>query len=253
MKTVRRAGVGLCGMLLVAGSVWAQSAVSSPSQRNVVPPGRSPQYGITGVTSYTVSALEFSTFSQTDTWAPVPGTPDRYLTSGFFEVPVHLPQGASVLSIEIEGCDTSATGELFASLVFAAGPGGGGSIIASVNSGVGATPGCTYFGTAITPFTVDNFNNVYFFQLSNSPGDGTTYYAAMRVVYQLQVSAAPLTATFNDVPTSDFAFQFIEAFNAAGITVGCNVSPPLYCPDASVTRREMAVFFAKALGLYFPN
>ena len=64
-----------------------------------------------------------------------------------------------------------------------------------------------------------------------------------------QVSPAPATATFTDVPTSDFAFQFIEAFNAAGITVGCNASPPQFCPDRNVTRREMAVFFAKALGL----
>jgi hypothetical protein len=51
------------------------------------------------------------------------------------------------------------------------------------------------------------------------------------------------------VPTSDFGFQFVEAFVAAGVTVGCN--PGLYCPDRNVTRREMAIFFAKALGLHF--
>ena len=56
---------------------------------------------------------------------------------------------------------------------------------------------------------------------------------------------------FNDVPISDGAFQFIEAFNAAQITVGCNISPPKFCPDDNVTRRQMAVFFAKALGLYW--
>ena len=48
-----------------------------------------------------------------------------------------------------------------------------------------------------------------------------------------------------------------EAFAAAGITVGCTSNPPfpppVYCPDRNVTRREMAIFFAKALGLHFPN
>jgi hypothetical protein len=81
--------------------------------------------------------------------------------------------------------------------------------------------------------------------------DGTTSFAGAIIGYVLQVSPAPGTATFTDVPTSDFAFQFVEAFNAAGITVGCQVSPPLFCPDRNVTRREMAVFFAKALGLQF--
>jgi hypothetical protein len=30
-------------------------------------------------------------------------------------------------------------------------------------------------------------------------------------------------------------------------------SPPLYCPDAPLTRGKMAVFLAKALGLDWPN
>jgi len=69
------------------------------------------------------------------------------------------------------------------------------------------------------------------------------------VVDSLPVSPAPATATFNDVPTTDPGFRWIEAFAAAGITSGCSVSPPLYCPDNTVTRRQMAVFVAKALGL----
>lgn len=64
-----------------------------------------------------------------------------------------------------------------------------------------------------------------------------------------QVSPAPVTGTFNDVPSSDGAFQFIEAMAASGITAGCGTR--IYCPDAFVTRRQMAVFFAKALGLHW--
>jgi hypothetical protein len=69
------------------------------------------------------------------------------------------------------------------------------------------------------------------------------------VVEFLPVSPAPATATFNDVPTTDRAFRFIEALSKSGITSGCQASPPLYCPDNTVTRREMAVFLAVALGL----
>ena len=65
----------------------------------------------------------------------------------------------------------------------------------------------------------------------------------------LDVTPAPPTASFNDVPTSHPYFQFIEALKASGITGGCQASPPLYCPDNPVTRGQMAVFLAKALGL----
>jgi hypothetical protein len=69
------------------------------------------------------------------------------------------------------------------------------------------------------------------------------------VVDAFPVSPAPGSATFNDVSTTDQAFRFIEALSKAGITSGCQTSPPLYCPDNQITRREMAVFLAVALGL----
>jgi hypothetical protein len=67
-----------------------------------------------------------------------------------------------------------------------------------------------------------------------------------------QVSPAPASATFNDVPTSHPFFQFIEALAKSGITGGCSLSPPLYCPDQPLTRGQMAVFLAKGLGLQWP-
>jgi hypothetical protein len=74
----------------------------------------------------------------------------------------------------------------------------------------------------------------------------------VRAGWRRQVSAAPLTATFpNDVPTSHPYFQFIEALAAAGITSGC--APGFYCPNNPITRGEMAVFLAAALGLHSPN
>jgi hypothetical protein len=66
-----------------------------------------------------------------------------------------------------------------------------------------------------------------------------------------RATAAPATASFNDVPTNHPFFQYIEALKASGITGGCQASPPLYCPDNPLTRGQMAVFLAKALGLQF--
>ena len=70
--------------------------------------------------------------------------------------------------------------------------------------------------------------------------------------YRLQVSPAPATATFpNDVPTSHPQFRFVEALAASGLTSGCGAGS--FCPDSPLTRGQMSVFLAVALGLHFPN
>jgi hypothetical protein len=71
-----------------------------------------------------------------------------------------------------------------------------------------------------------------------------------RVSWTRQVSPAPATATFDDVPTSHPFFQFVEALAKSGITGGCGGGD--FCPDAPLTRGQMAVFLAKALGLQWP-
>ena len=64
---------------------------------------------------------------------------------------------------------------------------------------------------------------------------------------RLQVSQPPGQPTFLDVPANDPGYAFIEALSASGITAGCGGSK--FCPDAVLTRRQMAVFLAKSLGL----
>ncbi len=76
-----------------------------------------------------------------------------------------------------------------------------------------------------------------------------TSFAGCYLFWRRQVTPAPATATFNDVPTDHWAFQYIEALSASGITGGCGGGA--YCPDNPVTRAQMAVFLAKALGLYY--
>ncbi len=45
------------------------------------------------------------------------------------------------------------------------------------------------------------------------------------------------------------AVDFIERLSVEGITGGCQASPPLYCPDGTSTRGQMAVFITKTFGL----
>ena len=54
--------------------------------------------------------------------------------------------------------------------------------------------------------------------------------------------------TFADVPSSHWAWRLIEAIYGARITAGCEVNPRRYCPTATVTRSQMAVFLCKAAG-----
>ena len=55
------------------------------------------------------------------------------------------------------------------------------------------------------------------------------------------------TSTFADVPSSYWAWQFIERLYAAGITGGCSTSPLNYCPESGVTRAQMAIFLLKGI------
>ena len=74
------------------------------------------------------------------------------------------------------------------------------------------------------------------------------FFGHVEVWWRRIVSPASVV-TFADVPDSHAFYQFIEALAASGITVGCGNGN--FCPDAPLTRGQMAVFLAKALGLHF--
>jgi len=74
----------------------------------------------------------------------------------------------------------------------------------------------------------------------------------VEIWWKRTVSPPPATPSFADVPTDDQGYQFIEALKASGITAGCG-DGTTFCPDATLTRRQMAVFLSKALGLHWPN
>ena len=76
-------------------------------------------------------------------------------------------------------------------------------------------------------------------------------FGGVELNWKRTVSPAPATATFPDVPTSHWAFQYVEALAASGITQG--YSDGTFRPTNPVTRAQMATFLSRALGLHWPN
>lgn len=80
--------------------------------------------------------------------------------------------------------------------------------------------------------------------------DGGIRLRQVRLLWKRQVTPAPGTATFADVPVGHPLHRYVEALAASGITGGCGGG--LYCPDAPISRGQMAVFLSAALGLHWP-
>ncbi|HEY3472967.1 MAG TPA: S-layer homology domain-containing protein [Anaerolineales bacterium] len=52
---------------------------------------------------------------------------------------------------------------------------------------------------------------------------------------------------FADVSFQYWAESFVQRLSKAGITGGCGSNPPLYCPEGTVTRAQMAVFLERGI------
>jgi hypothetical protein len=97
----------------------------------------------------------------------------------------------------------------------------------------------------------NNLDHQYVLLVEQAPSPRPQYFGGVEVWWHRTVSPAPAVATFGDVPAAHPFFQFIEALAASGITGGCGGGN--FCPDATLTRGQMAVFLSKALGLHFPD
>ena len=222
---------------------------------------RAPQtYGTTSTSFYRMGGSEFTAMqvggpasadAWNDTWyssSDIRRFPQ--VASGWFIGTPHLPSGAIIKNVYIENCVADGTIDSMGGAVYACeNDGDNCASIGNLNS----VTGCGYdtIDVSAANYVVNNAPGgnylVIFISMLNT--DGTDSLAGAVVEYQLQVSPAPAVATFPDVPTSDFGYQFVEALVASGITGGCGGG--LYCPDNFVTRRQMAIFIAKALGLHF--
>jgi S-layer homology domain len=235
-----------------AGMVPSESATVRPPGATVVGRPEPAGYGTVEETSHTLQAFGFELFRSTETFDGFANS--RYCTSAsgncFFEGPLLLPAGAAIQRIELEACDSSATAQVQVTLYRITNPSGSFSVLADFGTGAAATPGCNFFSQDLAAVeTVDNGNFTYIVQVLIDGTTTATRFQAVRVFYRLQVSPPPGTATFNDVPTSSPWFPYVEALVSAGVTGGC--APNLYCPNDPITRGQMSVFLAKALGLQF--
>jgi hypothetical protein len=60
---------------------------------------------------------------------------------------------------------------------------------------------------------------------------------------------APGQGLFSDIPLGAWYIEEAEKIYELGITLGCDIDPLRYCPNAQVKRDQMAAFLARALGL----
>jgi S-layer homology domain len=205
-------------------------------------------YGTSSLTYVSLSAWDFHPLDSATTYG-VTGSGIYNAGGGqYFEAPLRLPAGAVVSYLELYGCNAS-MGLTVTSFFSGAKndgtwPGVNGPILA-------AGSGCTTVSTTIAPVAVNNATNSYTVDLNfvTSSPDSSRSIRSFRVGYKLQISPDPGTATFTDVPVGSLYHRFVEALVAAGITGGCGGGN--YCPDAPVTRGQIAVFLSAALGLHW--
>jgi hypothetical protein len=196
----------------------------------------------------TLNAWDFSSRVAPGAWSSA-ATPSFHRTGSAagetLVAGVDLPSGSQITGLEVAGCDNGA-GSLTARLYRCLDPEFTCTAVATVTPS--GTPACAFSSVAVTNATVDNLGSSYAVEVQMGASQS---FRAVRVFHRRVVSPAPATATFSDVPTTDSRFRFVEALVAAGITGGCGGGN--YCPDDAVTRGQMAVFLAVALGLYWAN
>ena len=246
MSTATRV-VGMLAFGLAVGMT------SSASAQEAVPDN--PAWGTSTESVVVIPATAFMARDPATTWVSTNGRlRQSFVGTSFWYAGVQLPTGASITRVTMEACDTTPTGLIVASLSWDNTLGQGGLVTNIFGTGLApATPGCSVFPATVTPRTVNN-DTEHLTMLAQWQGDFSGSAAeliAFRVYYKLQVSPAPGTATFADVPVGDPLHRFVEALVAAGITGGCGGGN--YCPNTPVTRGQMAVFLSAALGLHWPN
>ena len=225
-----------------------RQAVAGKRTSNDAP--QTPEWGLDAPEVLNVHAYDFLANTSTDVinddgngyrYFGAPGVP-------YMAAPVQLPAGAHVRTLRLSHCSANA-GDLVVALYdngIGGGGGGGGTLVAGP---LVSSSGCLAEVVGADYLHVYEYSHPLYLVVwfAGNNFDATTKFNNVALSWQREVSPAPAQATFGDVPTNDFGFQHVEALAASGITGGCGNGN--YCPDQPVTRRQMAIFIAKALGL----
>jgi hypothetical protein len=169
---------------------------------------------------------------------------------------IEVPDGARLQLFGIWGYDDVVETDLhWVVLQNCEPPSGPGSETVVAQGDLSRSDGDFFDTGGFADVTVNNLDCAYTVRVRlTDPGKPPAAYGIrvrkMLVQWFRQVSPPPAAATFGDVPMNHPFFQFVEALSRSGITGGCGGGN--YCPDAPLTRGQMAVFLAKALGLQWP-
>lgn len=130
----------------------------------------------------------------------------------------------------------------------------------------GDTPGAHTYSYGYREETTTGFYTVMAYRLPSSSQFRIRHFSSPLVNFDGRVTGTPTadnvrsmaqtipavaafrapSRAFNDVPFGYWAFDQIQRLYQLGVTSGCVASPLQYCPDALVTRDQMALFILKA-------
>jgi len=242
------------GLIVIATILVIAAPATLPASDGADTPTVSqPNWGLADNIVQGISAFGFLPWNSTLEWTTDPWLYVSFTnSSGWLFSPLVLPAGARIVALELEACDSNATGGVVATLMVCPHRGRHTCVASDlIDTGDAETPGCGgFFGLVDPPVVVDNLTNTHLLYVGLDVATVDLGFLSVLVSYQLQISPAPAVATFPDVAPGFWAFQEIEALAASGITTG--FPDGTFRPTAPVTRAQMATFLARALGLHWP-
>lgn len=249
---LRRSG-SIAGLLLIAGLASAQTPSASAEAVSVAETwgtaaGHSTLMAYEFVPEYTccIEKLHGATYCPSDI-----ENDDPMYVEGHLEV----PDGAMLSQFQIWAYDTDPVNGLTVELYeVCQAPGFNAPTTTLVTS-------IDTFGSAGTYFGFKPLNGrrvrsdcTYDFRVAFNPipaCKGTALQLQkVALVWVRDVAPGPGTATFSDVSPGHPFFRYVEALAGSGVTGGCGSNN--YCPEAPLTRAQMATFLSRALGLEWP-
>ena len=206
-----------------------------------------------GIQDYTVTTISATTFTVGQDFGyayfttPSFGRTTDPNVDGFYFANLNIPAGAIIDYIGLN-TTTDTTAAIGVELAYRDSSANILPIVAFSSSIHGW--GTEYNASAVGYHVGSNLGAELVIKVENAPNPNPQYFGWVEVWWHRTVSPAPGIASFVDVPTTSPIFQFVEALKASGITAGCDATH--YCPNNPLTRGQMAVFLAAALGLHWP-
>jgi hypothetical protein len=253
-KAPRLLGLPFALLLVSAGAAAQTPFPRRPLLQSEVHPD---EFGIRDVTITPITAASFTAITAAGKGLDI-GTPvDLRTFSRFcndcsedgvqYFATVDVPAGAV---IDFVGINTaSSVDEIFILELFERNPQG--HVAGLLGFSVPAHGLGTDFDGPLGIPIPNNSDHQYVILVEQQASPDPQFFGGVEVRWHRTVSVPPAVATFADVPTSHPFYQFVEALAASGISGGCGGGN--FCPEAPVTRGQMAVFLSKALGLHFPD